>query len=221
MHRVVEIRAELLGGAGTAVEVVRYADLVSFTCLKAFAFDQRFERKDAHDLTYCIEYAEEGLDGAARMFLDALESGHGEVIRKCLSILHRSFWNGRRSRRVSQGRPGSGGAVRTGRGRRGRPARSPVAEAAGSQQRDRTTPGPDRSGGGMTPGAPGVVYRHRCKRRRRKSIASRRPDSGTAMRRASIEPAPSVSSDKSADRGAAVRIQAARAAVIWCLTRRE
>jgi hypothetical protein len=27
--------------------------LVSSTCLKAFAFDQRFERKDAHDLVYC------------------------------------------------------------------------------------------------------------------------------------------------------------------------
>jgi hypothetical protein len=30
--------------------------LVSFTSLKAFAF-QRFERKDAHDLIYCIEHA--------------------------------------------------------------------------------------------------------------------------------------------------------------------
>ena len=91
MHQVAEIRAELLGGAGHAVEVVRHADLVSFTCLKAFAFDQRFERKDAHDLIYCIEHAEEGLDGAAQMFRRALEGQHGAVIRACLSILGNRF----------------------------------------------------------------------------------------------------------------------------------
>ena len=91
MHQVAEIRAELLGGAGNAVELVRHANLVSFTCLKAFAFDQRFERKDAHDLIYCIEHAEEGLDGAAQMFREALEGGHGEVIRDCLSVLRNRF----------------------------------------------------------------------------------------------------------------------------------
>ena len=91
MHKVAEIRAELLGGGGIAVEGVRHADLVSFTCLKAFAFDQRFERKDAHDLAYCIEHAEEGLDGAAQMFREALEGGHGAVVRDCLSILRNRF----------------------------------------------------------------------------------------------------------------------------------
>lgn len=91
LHKVAEIRAELLGGAGIAVEEVKHADLVSFTCLKAFAFDQRFERKDAHDLIYCIEYAEEGFDGAAQMFREALEGGHGAVIRDCLSILRNRF----------------------------------------------------------------------------------------------------------------------------------
>ena len=91
LHKVVEIRAELLAGAGIAVEEVKHADLVSFTCLKAFAFDQRFERKDAHDLVYCIAHAEEGLDGAAQMFRDALEGGHGEVVRDCLSILRNRF----------------------------------------------------------------------------------------------------------------------------------
>ena len=91
MHQIAEIRAELPGGAGNAVEVVRHADLVSFTCLKAFAFDQRFERKDAHDLIYCIEHAEEGLDGVAQMFRRVLEGEHGAVIRACLSILGNRF----------------------------------------------------------------------------------------------------------------------------------
>ena len=91
LHKVAEIRAELLGGAGIAVEEVKHADLVSFTCLKALAFDQRFERKDAHDLIYCIEYAEEGLDGVAQKFREALEGGHDAVIRDCLSILRNRF----------------------------------------------------------------------------------------------------------------------------------
>ena len=62
-----------------------------FTCLKAFAFDQRFERKDAHDLVYCIENAEEGLGGAAQMFREALEGGHGAVVQDGLSILRSRF----------------------------------------------------------------------------------------------------------------------------------
>ncbi len=91
LHEVVEIRAELLGGAGIAVEKVRHADLVSFTCLKAFAFDQRFERKDAHDLVYCIEHEQGGIDGAAKMFREALKGRHGAVIRDGLSILRSRF----------------------------------------------------------------------------------------------------------------------------------
>ncbi len=91
MHQRTEIRAELLGGGGNAVEVVRHANLVSFTCLKAFAFDQRFERKDAHDLVYCIEHSEVGLDGAACMFREALTGKHGEVIRDCLSTIRNRF----------------------------------------------------------------------------------------------------------------------------------
>ena len=91
LHNVAEIRAELLGDGGIAIEDVKHADLVSFTCLKAFAFDQRFERKDAHDLIYCIEHAEGGLDSAARMFCEALKGVHGAVIRECLSILRNRF----------------------------------------------------------------------------------------------------------------------------------
>ena len=91
LHQVAEIQAELLGDAGIAVEEVKHADLVSFTCLKALAFDQRFERKDAHDLVYCIEHAEVGLDGTAKMFREALEGSHGAVIGGCLSILRKRF----------------------------------------------------------------------------------------------------------------------------------
>ncbi|MDE0333156.1 MAG: antitoxin [Nitrospinae bacterium] len=91
LHQITEIRAELLKGAGIAVERVRHANLVSFTCLKAFAFDQRDEPKDAHDLVYCIEHAPEGLDGAAEMFRNSIEGGHGAVIRDSLAILRNRF----------------------------------------------------------------------------------------------------------------------------------
>ena len=91
LHEVTEIQAELLNGAGTAVEQVKHANLVSFTCLKAFAFDQRFERKDAHDLVYCIKHETENLDSAADMFRNALKGGHGAVIRDALAILRNRF----------------------------------------------------------------------------------------------------------------------------------
>jgi hypothetical protein len=91
LHQTTEIQAELLGGAGVAIETVKHANLVSFSCLKAFAFDQRFERKDAHDLLYCIEHAPEGLDAVALAFRDALGGKHGAVVADSLAILRRRF----------------------------------------------------------------------------------------------------------------------------------
>ena len=86
-----EIRAELLGGGGVAVEKMRHADLVTFTCLKAFALDQRNERKDAHDLIYCLENAEGGLEKAAEAFRSARDGQHGKVVKDALAILRKRF----------------------------------------------------------------------------------------------------------------------------------
>lgn len=90
-HQVTEIQAELLGDNGIATELVKHANLLSFTCLKALAFDQRNERKDAHDLVYCIEHAPEGLDVAAEAFRKELEGQHGDVVRVSLAILRNRF----------------------------------------------------------------------------------------------------------------------------------
>lgn len=90
-HESIEIRAELLGENGVATETIRHADLVSFTCLKALALDQRNERKDAHDLIYCIEHATGGLDAAAEVFRTARKGKHGAVIDKALVILKKRF----------------------------------------------------------------------------------------------------------------------------------
>ena len=65
--------------------------MVSFTCLKSFAFDQRFERKDAHDLIYCIEHAAEGLDAVGEAFRKERDGKHGAVIQASLAILRNRF----------------------------------------------------------------------------------------------------------------------------------
>jgi hypothetical protein len=90
-HEVKEIRAELLGQKGVAVEKVRFADIVSFTCLKAFAIDQRHENKDAYDLVFCIENAENGLDAVVKAFQAARQGKHGKVIEEALGILRKRF----------------------------------------------------------------------------------------------------------------------------------
>jgi hypothetical protein len=87
LYKVTEIRAELLGDAGVATEAVKHANIVSFTCLKAFAFDQRFERKDAHDLTYCIEHAPEGLNSVAARLLRQRQVS--DVVERLLALLDR------------------------------------------------------------------------------------------------------------------------------------
>lgn len=91
LHQITEIQAELLGGNGIATENIKHANLVSFTCLKAFAFDQRFERKDAHDLIYCIEHAPGGIEVAAEAFRIELQGKHGAVIAESLAILRSRF----------------------------------------------------------------------------------------------------------------------------------
>jgi hypothetical protein len=89
-HAITELQAELYDGGGVAVERVRHADIVAFTCLKAIAFDQRAERKDAHDLIYCLMHYEPQ-DGLHRLFQPALQGKHGEAVAKALEILRRKF----------------------------------------------------------------------------------------------------------------------------------
>jgi hypothetical protein len=91
LHEVKEIQAELLGGNGVATENVRFANLVSFTCLKAFAFDHRNERKDAHDLIYCLEHAPGGITATKEQFRKELDGKHAETIRSALDTLRKRF----------------------------------------------------------------------------------------------------------------------------------
>lgn len=91
LHDTTELTAELLNGGGLATETVRYANIVSFTCLKAFAFDHRNARKDAHDLVYCLEHYPGGLDAAIAAFKDALAGSHAEAVQEALAKLKTRF----------------------------------------------------------------------------------------------------------------------------------
>lgn len=90
-HDTVEIAAELLDGGGATTEAIRHADIVSFTCLKAFAFDHRAEPKDAHDLCYCLEHFKGGAEALRSAFEDALAGNHAEIIELAIGILNRRF----------------------------------------------------------------------------------------------------------------------------------
>jgi hypothetical protein len=90
-HRTIEVSAELLGGMGKATETVRYADIVAFTCLKAFAFNDRGESKDSHDLVYCLEHGEGGIEAALGAFRDALTGLHRDSIMLAVDALKARF----------------------------------------------------------------------------------------------------------------------------------
>ena len=107
LHQITEIQAELLDGNGVATEPVKHANLVSFTCLKALAFDQRFERKDAHDLIYCIEHAPEGPDVVSENFRQARDRRHGAVIERTLAILRKRFAGDDKTEGYRKDGPGS------------------------------------------------------------------------------------------------------------------
>jgi len=86
-----EIVADMLGDKGVATEKVRHADIVGFTCLKAYALTDRHEGKDAHDIVYCLEHTEGGTAAAAEKFKQALQGKHAAVVKEVLAILRKHF----------------------------------------------------------------------------------------------------------------------------------
>lgn len=91
LYQEKEIRAELLGEDGIATEKVRHANLVSFTCLKLLAMAHRNERKDPHDLIYCIQYAPGGLEAVADAFRKERDGKYSDVVTQSLEILRNRF----------------------------------------------------------------------------------------------------------------------------------
>jgi hypothetical protein len=91
LHESTNVTAELLDGEGVTTETIRYANIVSFVCLKALAFEDRAERKDAHDLVYCIENAPGSIEAAAAAFREQMEGKHHAVVHECVEIIRKHF----------------------------------------------------------------------------------------------------------------------------------
>lgn len=86
-----KVTGELLDGRGISTEVVRFADVPAFIILKAVAFDDRMENKDAGDLIHVIRYAGT-IDEVAELFVQRLLSkAHPGAIDAGLQALRRRF----------------------------------------------------------------------------------------------------------------------------------
>ena len=90
-YETVDVSAELLGNGGVGTVSVKYANLVGFTCLKAFAIQNRIENKDAHDLVYCLEHTPDKSEAVAEKFREAKKGRHGDLVRRSLDILKTNF----------------------------------------------------------------------------------------------------------------------------------
>lgn len=90
-HLIEEISAKSLDGKGISAQEVRFADIVSFTALKAFACEQRQEAKDPYDLVFCLENFKGGVEAIVELFQKAREGKYRDVIEEVLKILRRQF----------------------------------------------------------------------------------------------------------------------------------
>jgi hypothetical protein len=91
LYDTADVTAELLGGNGIATETIKHANIVSFTCLKAIAYNDRQERKDAHDLVYCLEHVPQNMTEVAAMFRNNMDGNHRDVLRQSLELLRSRF----------------------------------------------------------------------------------------------------------------------------------
>ena len=88
----VRLKAELLDGGGITEETIRVANIVPFVVLKALAYDDRGEPKDANDLIYCLQYYKEGPASVAKAFAESMRASPGEpLIPRAVEILRSCF----------------------------------------------------------------------------------------------------------------------------------
>jgi hypothetical protein len=91
-HVEVELTALLIDERGIATETVRVANIVPFVVLKALAYEDRFEEKDAHDLIYCLMHYGDGPADVGIRFAERLTGWSDEpLLEMALGILRRRF----------------------------------------------------------------------------------------------------------------------------------
>ena len=88
------VTAELFDGAGMSTELVRYADVTSFLILKAIAFDQRAENKDAGDLVHVMRYAGTPEQVGDEIVKRYRSGAHDQAILDALDALQNRFCDG-------------------------------------------------------------------------------------------------------------------------------
>jgi hypothetical protein len=91
-HVDFELTSSLLDERGVATEALRVANIVPFIVLKALAYEDRFEEKDAYDLIYCLMYYGAGPEDVAAQFADRLALWPAEpLVPRAIDILRARF----------------------------------------------------------------------------------------------------------------------------------
>lgn len=93
-YREKEVTAELFDDAGISTQIVRYADVTSFLILKAIAFEQRAENKDAGDLIHVMRYAGTPEEVGIEIVKRYQSGAHDAAIHEALGALKRCFCDG-------------------------------------------------------------------------------------------------------------------------------
>lgn len=91
LYDTITVAVESPDEGGVTEQEIRHANIVAFTVLKIFAFRNRREGKDAHDLVYCLQHSGQKIDAIAERFVEALASKHGAVIQQGLDDLAATF----------------------------------------------------------------------------------------------------------------------------------
>ena len=101
----VSVEVELLNDRGLARETIRVADTTAFIVLKALAYEERMEEKDAYDLVYCLIHGRGGPMVAGESFRRRLlEWPEEELLPRSLEILRDRFGGLRRDGPTSYAR---------------------------------------------------------------------------------------------------------------------
>ncbi len=88
----IKLTTELLDDRGIATERVRVTGVVPFLVLKALAYDDRAEEKDAYDIVYCLSYYKNGPEDVARAFAHGMARWADEpLLARAVEILRSRF----------------------------------------------------------------------------------------------------------------------------------
>jgi hypothetical protein len=85
-----ELEGERLDGGGQSKVIVRVANLLPYTVLKIFAFQQRHENKDAYDLVFTLLNHGDGPHAAGRLAATSPVAQHAQVA-EALALLDERF----------------------------------------------------------------------------------------------------------------------------------